>query len=53
MKIFNNKLQTFLLFIGVAGLWMSLSPAVASPLGADSFFTVDIPEGWTIEAKAP
>ena len=30
---------------------MSLSPAVASPLGADSFFTVDIPEGWTIEAQ--
>lgn len=31
-------------------LW-GAAPAVASPLGADSFFTVDIPEGWTIEAQ--
>ena len=31
-------------------LW-GAAPVLASPLGADSFFTVDIPEGWTIEAQ--
>ena len=31
-------------------LWGAV-PVLASPLGADSFFTVDIPEGWTIEAQ--
>ncbi len=31
-------------------LWGALT-VVASPLDADSFFTVDIPEGWSIEAR--
>lgn len=26
-------------------------PVAASPLDADTFFTVDIPEGWTVEAR--
>ena len=51
MAIFNDKLQKFLLSIGLVGLWMFPLPVLASPLGADSFFTVDIPEGWTIEAQ--
>ena len=32
-------------------LLLGALPSVASPLGTDSFFTVDIPEGWTIEAQ--
>ena len=66
MVILGKKIKKFLLFIELAGLWIFpffvvASPLdadsfftvdiVASPLDADSFFTVDIPEGWSIEAR--
>lgn len=51
MVILGKKIKKFLLFIDLAGLWIFPFFVVASPLDADSFFTVDIPEGWSIEAR--
>lgn len=51
MVILGKKIKKFLLFIELAGLWIFPFFVVASPLDADSFFTVDIPEGWSIEAR--
>lgn len=46
----ERLLRAVYLFLLGSLCMFSLSVA-ASPLDADSFFTVDIPEGWTIEAQ--